>query len=72
MGRCLICKKKKDLISVRHINSRNIKICVDCKAVLGRQGLINDETTKNMIVCPTCGKNISPRAKSCPNCGEPF
>ena len=31
-----------------------------------------NKATKNMIECPTCGNHISPRAKSCPNCGEPF
>jgi len=49
-----------------------VKLWEDVLPVLSRQGFINDETAKNMSVCPTCDKLVSPRAKSCPNCGEPF
>jgi hypothetical protein len=24
------------------------------------------------MFCPSCGKNVSEQAKSCPNCGHPF
>ena len=33
--------------------------------------ICNENKNKNVFYCKTCGKLISKRAKSCPNCGEP-
>lgn len=30
------------------------------------------QITTNLIPCPSCGHNVSKKAKSCPNCGHPF
>ncbi len=29
-------------------------------------------STRNLVECPDCGKQVSPRAVSCPNCGLPM
>ncbi|RQD71347.1 MAG: zinc ribbon domain-containing protein [Tindallia sp. MSAO_Bac2] len=32
----------------------------------------NTSHTSKLISCPGCGKDVSPNAKFCPNCGEPI
>lgn len=40
--------------------------------LLNKPSVSNKPNVSNKIKCPTCGKEISSEAKSCPGCGHPF
>ena len=39
--------------------------------LLMRRGRADRRPGSDLVPCGACGKNLSPRAKTCPSCGEP-
>ena len=74
-----------DCMNCGHEVDARAKVCYSCGKTnpTSLSGLISffkkrkeknpkKRAKKNLRACPTCGKYISPRARKCPDYGEPF